>query len=103
MQLADQLRLDISTKLADHPEVRRAILFGSRARGEARERSDIDLALEVDDLTDSDWVDLVAALNDLNTLLEIDVINLAESPRALSERVQTEGVVLYDRNRVAQA
>jgi predicted nucleotidyltransferase len=32
--------------LGRHPNVRRAVLFGSRAKGNFREGSDIDLALE---------------------------------------------------------
>lgn len=33
-------------RLARHPAVRRVILFGSRARGDHRERSDIDFAFD---------------------------------------------------------
>lgn len=40
----------IRSVLAAHPEIRRAILFGSRAKGTAGPSSDIDLALDgVDD------------------------------------------------------
>ena len=36
----------IARRLSAFPEVERIILFGSRARGEASERADIDLAVE---------------------------------------------------------
>ena len=37
---------DLAGRLARHPEVERVWLFGSRARGDNFERSDIDLAIE---------------------------------------------------------
>lgn len=73
--------------------VKKLILFGSRARGTNRERSDIDLAVSGGDISNfADTLD-----NELDTLLPFDVINLDEK---LSEDFQAEinrdGIVLYE-------
>ncbi len=74
--------------------VKQVILFGSRARGDHRERSDIDLAvsggnfpafaLDVDEETD--------------TLLKYDFVNLdaAVQPELLAE-IQKDGRILYEK------
>jgi len=43
--------------------LRRALLFGSRARGDARTASDIDLAFEHDS-TDAEWAAFVNRMSD---------------------------------------
>jgi predicted nucleotidyltransferase len=45
--------------LEGHPNVRRAVLFGSRAKGNFREGSDIDLALEGEGLDERKLVRLI--------------------------------------------
>jgi predicted nucleotidyltransferase len=41
-----ELILELAARLAQHPEVERIWLFGSRARRDNFERSDIDFAIE---------------------------------------------------------
>ncbi len=41
------------SRVSAHPEVRRAILFGSRARGDGQTDSDFDLCLVTDDAVDT--------------------------------------------------
>lgn len=91
------LRADIVEsirKLAERNGVNRVVLFGSRARGDNRKRSDIDLAatggnvaafsLDVDEETP--------------TLLMYDVVDLdgPVQPELLKE-IERDGVVLYER------
>lgn len=81
-------------RLAKENEVEQVILFGSRARGDYKERSDIDLAfiggfssqfiLDVDEKT--------------STLLQFDIIDLEKPVREeLRESIQREGIVLYEK------
>lgn len=47
---------DLVRRLARHPGVVRVWLFGSRARRDNFERSDIDLAIEAPALDPDDWL-----------------------------------------------
>lgn len=81
-------------QLAEKNHVEKVILFGSRARGDFKERSDIDLAfrggcssnfiLDVDEET--------------STLLEFDIVDLDKPVREeLLESIKKEGVILYEK------
>ncbi len=80
--------------LAQSAGARRVVLFGSRARGDNRPRSDIDLA--VWGLTFSQSLRLSGELEELPTLLKFDLVNVGPdtSPK-LIESIQREGVTLY--------
>ena len=74
--------------------VERVVLFGSRARGDNRERSDIDLA--VFGLPPSLASRFRQALEDLPTLLSFDLVCVDErTAPALLENISREGVTLY--------
>ena len=88
----------IVRRVAAQPHVRRVWLFGSRARGEARERSDIDLAVEAPDADRREWLEVCRVVEeDADTLLPIDLIRLEDVPEGLRARVRAEGRVLFER------
>jgi predicted nucleotidyltransferase len=83
----------------------RVIAFGSRARGDHRRTSDLDLAVVVDKYDRKlDQRPLWRA--DLNVWMEMDVLvydvarenALADVPTSLQSEVEKEGVVLYERS-----
>lgn len=91
--LPERVERDI-IKIAKKNNVKKVILFGSRARGTNSERSDIDLAISggnaLDfyyDIKEKTW-----------TLLMFDIVEL---DRGISEELQTEinrdGVILYEK------
>ncbi len=73
--------------------VKKLILFGSRARGTNKERSDIDIAVSGGNISDF----ALAVEENIETLLPFDVINLDEG---VAEDFQTEinrdGIILYE-------
>ena len=78
---------------ARHPHLRLLLLFGSRARGDARERSDWDLGYLADEGFDAD-----ALLLDLVNALETDRIDLVDLARAGAQirfRAAGDGRLLY--------
>lgn len=80
--------------LAKQYDIQKVILFGSRARGDNWERSDIDLAVYGGDVTrfslDVDEV--------IPTLLMFDVVDLDEPVQPeLRAAIQREGVVIYEK------
>ncbi|HHV62701.1 MAG TPA: nucleotidyltransferase domain-containing protein [Firmicutes bacterium] len=98
MQLAPKLCDEIVMKMSALPEIRRVILFGSRAREDARSRSDIDLAIDAPSDSISLWERVMEIGDSLETLLPVDIVFLEQAPPGLAERIRAEGVVIYDRD-----
>jgi len=83
--------------LRGRPEIRSVILFGSRARGDADDRSDIDLAIEAPSLTRRQWLEIAEKVDEAETLLSIDLIRLEEASDSFRKRIESEGIPLYER------
>ncbi|BDO08857.1 nucleotidyltransferase family protein [Aeromonas hydrophila] len=96
MQLADYQFLQALARL---PFVEAIWLFGSRARGEQRERSDIDLAIECPGACEAQWQQVLAIIDEADTLLPIDCVRLdEESPQSrLYQAILRDRVPLYRR------
>ena len=79
-------------KLAKDCGMKRVLLFGSRARGDYRKTSDIDLAVSGGDAVRFS----LEAEEVISTLLFFDVVNL-DGPvqKELLESIQREGKILY--------
>ena len=94
----ERLRAAAPGVLGDEP-VRVAYLFGSHARGEASQLSDVDVALLAPDLAPQDRLDLrirvIGRLSSAARIADLDVIVLDESPLTLTGRVIRDGVVIY--------
>ena len=91
--IKEQVLVEIN-KLAEVYQIEKLVLFGSRARGDFRERSDIDLAVYGGDFTrfsldvdEKTW-----------TLLQYDFVdmNQAVQPELIAS-IEKEGVVLYEK------
>lgn len=72
--MKEKLNYQFLNKLKILPFVEEIWLFGSRARGDNRERSDIDLAIICPEATDSDWSRIGDIIEDADTLLKVDYI-----------------------------
>ncbi|NLM71515.1 MAG: nucleotidyltransferase domain-containing protein [Synergistaceae bacterium] len=89
----------LAAVFARHPEVERVILYGSRARGNRRTGSDIDLSLQGgDDLTGLVLYSIVRELDDLPLPYSFDVaIHSMIVNEALLEDIRSRGALLYER------
>ncbi|MBR4151933.1 MAG: nucleotidyltransferase domain-containing protein [Selenomonadaceae bacterium] len=93
------LREDISQWIKDLAEkfnLEKVILFGSRARGDNKERSDIDLAIAGDR---ADCIEFsLAADEEIPTLLMFDFVIIDEhlSPDLRTE-IEKDGIILYEK------
>jgi predicted nucleotidyltransferase len=75
------------------PEAADLILFGSRARGDARRWSDIDVVVRPRrTLPKGLLAEARAALEESSLLLNVDLVNLEEAGPALREAIEREGV-----------
>ena len=81
-------------KLAIKYNIRKVLLFGSRARGDFKDRSDIDLAV-----TGGDVVAFSFAVDEETpTLLMFDIVNLdGNVQQELLDSIGKESVVLYEK------
>ena len=86
--------VDSIAGLARQCNLDKLILFGSRARGDNRERSDIDLAIQGGDTV----AFAVSADEDIPTLLMFDVVDLDKPvQKELLEEIRRDGVVIYEK------
>jgi predicted nucleotidyltransferase len=77
----------------------RIILFGSRARGDARELSDYDLSFEFPPDKELHWLRFVTEADELPiTLRPFDLVAWEEASPDLQERIKREGVIIYERS-----
>jgi predicted nucleotidyltransferase len=83
--------------VAAFPEVERILLFGSRAKGDAEPRSDIDIAVSCPTASRRTWLEICRVAEEAETLLKIDVVRLEEAGPDFRERIDREGKVLYER------
>jgi len=75
----------------------RIILFGSRAREDANERSDYDLAIDCAELTPAQLAQIREDMEKVPTLREIEVVWLNRASKVLRQRIQDEGKILYEK------
>jgi uncharacterized protein len=85
-------------ELSAVPEVERVVLFGSRAKGSARPRSDVDLAVEAEAAGAATWDRLCELAENAQTLLTIDLIRLDQASDAFRDEILREGRTLYARH-----
>ena len=80
-------------KTAQNNRIKKLIIFGSRARGDFKETSDIDIAV-----SGGDFNMFVQDMEETSTLLKFDLIDL-DSPieNNLLESIRREGRVIYEK------
>lgn len=80
--------------LARQHGARRLVLFGSRARGDNRYNSDVDLA--VYGMPESNRANFWMVCEDLPTLLKFDIVHITDGMNpAFIENIKKDGVDLY--------
>lgn len=87
----------VRERIAVFPEIAEAIVFGSRALGDAEERSDLDLALSCPGISRRRWAEIADAVEQAETLIAIDLIWLEDAPSALRDEILRSGKVIYER------
>lgn len=86
----------LQTELSQYPEVRQAILFGSRAMGTQRHNSDIDVCLDAPGMPFQSYLQLAATLDELVLPYSLDLVlkDHIDNPDLL-KHIQRVGVVVY--------
>lgn len=88
----------IQGALADCPAVNQAVLYGSRAKGNYKVGSDIDLTLKGDALTHRDLLRLMDDIDELMLPYRVDLSlhALIDNPQLL-DHIERVGIVFYQR------
>jgi len=96
--LPERTVAQICAVLAQYPAVERAVLYGSRAKGNYKPGSDIDLTLFGVGLTSRLCATIAEALDDLLLPYTIDLSLFAELKHPeLEAHIQRVGVVFFER------
>ena len=90
---------DFLRQMTALPFVDKIVLFGSRARADHEEHSDIDLAVFCDDAGDDEWLEVLDCLREdrIDTLAKVDCVRFDRCDPVLQENVLEEGLVLYEK------
>lgn len=91
VNISDKLLQQI-VQFAKKCELSRVVLFGSRARGTNRERSDVDLAVTGKNVADFQFM----LEDEADSLLSFDVVDMGSIvSQKLKQNIEREGVCLY--------
>lgn len=88
----------IQKVLASNPKIDEVFVFGSRAKGNYKEGSDIDLAIKGRNINLDDILKLHGQLDDLNLPYKMDLLDYATiKEKALVEHIDRVGIPIYFR------
>ena len=93
----DQKIVNELIKLAEKYDLPELILFGSRARGDCYDRSDIDVAAHF--RSSREHLDFCDDVEQIRTLLLFDIVNLSSDMIDLDLRasIEREGILIYEK------
>ena len=79
--------------------IKKVVLFGSRARGDNTPKSDYDIAVFANDLSESERAAFINKIDEIDTLKKIDVIFIRERhiDTELYRDIMKEGVVIMNK------
>ena len=84
------------TAFAKENSIIKIVLFGSRARGDHTERSDVDLAVYGGDFDSFYW----NIKENIQSLLSFDVVDMnSRDTEELKKEIERDGVVIYEKTR----
>ncbi len=100
MNKLDILKLDLWSKLSNLQFVEDIWLFGSRARGDYTDRSDIDIAISCPTATDEDWSRIMTLIDGSQSLLKIDCVRFdkIDEDEPLKKNIIRDRILLYTKN-----
>ncbi|MPN13190.1 hypothetical protein SDC9_160510 [bioreactor metagenome] len=84
-------------EIAMKHEIKRVILFGSRARGDNSDVSDYDIAIHASSLTELEKTLFYHDIDEIETLKKIDIVYIdAETDKEFLYNISRDGVIIYE-------
>ena len=97
--LKDETILKIHSAFVKFPEIEKVVIYGSRAKGNYRNGSDIDITLFGKELSHQILLRLMNEIDELNTPYMFDIsIYDTLSSETLKEHINRVGLVFYERD-----
>ncbi|MDN5331221.1 MAG: uncharacterized protein PWP45_446 [Tepidanaerobacteraceae bacterium] len=94
----DEKILNELRRIFEKYPVQKVLLFGSRARGDYKKTSDVDLAVFSENISDREFNLLVDEINEVDTALSFDVVHFENLEKeALKEKIIEDGILVYER------
>lgn len=94
--LSENAQRKIRAVLEKQPKIEKAVLYGSRAIGNYKNGSDIDLMLEGNQLNLEDLLDIMVQLDNLDLPYKFDVSTRQSIQNdALLEHIERVGITFY--------
>lgn len=94
-KIEDPILKKIVEQVLQHCNPKKIVLFGSRARGDYREKSDYDIS--VSGINESNYAEVLNAIDDNDyTLRKIDLLKYENLNEEYQNSVNTEGITLYE-------
>lgn len=91
--LSQEISKSIIDVVAQFPQVQQLLIFGSRARGDFRPESDIDLAVVAPDMSLAEFSQLATAIDNLDIVFGVDVVHADTLKNTtLLAHIQRDGV-----------
>lgn len=96
--LSDTVIDDLKGIFKQYPNIEEVLIFGSRAKGNYLEGSDIDLALIGEGLTFDTIMDINIKIEDLELLYKVDILNYMEKRGTpIGDHIDRVGQLFYKR------
>lgn len=94
--IEEEVYKEILSVFSKIEQIRKVILFGSRAKGTYKLTSDIDLAVELTE--DDKKLLLIRKLDELRCALKFDVLNVKQiKNEQLINDIRNEGIIIYEK------
>lgn len=94
--LSDTVIEELNEVFRNHPNIKKVLIFGSRAKGNYREGSDIDLAAIGNELNYSIILDILTEIDDLELLYTVDLLDYQKyANTAIGNHIDRVGQVFY--------
>ncbi len=90
---------DVLEKIIDvfkNYNIRKAILYGSRAKGNFMKGSDIDITIVAPELSFEEYLDMLSDIDNLDIIYKIDLTKYELLDNDMKEHIKRVGVILYE-------
>ncbi len=96
--LSDEVINDVCKVFSKHSNIQKVLIFGSRAKGNYGEGSDIDLAAIGENISFNQLMDINIQIEDLGLLYKVDVVDYNKNiGTPIGDHIDRVGIIFYDK------